>query len=163
MSEHLDVNELARHALFSNIPVETIRTFMDCLGRQAFEPGARIIQENEQGNCLFIIEQGNCEVRKRVLTKDGICEQAIATLKPGETFGEMELVDQQPRSASVVALGAVRVLCLSAHDLQARTGSDYKTFSLVLMNLAREISLRLRRTDLWLAGSLFCVHKNPPG
>lgn len=161
-ADAIDPRELAKQELFAGIDEATISRFIECMERVAYQANDTIIHENETGNRLYLIESGRCEVLKRVLVKDGIANQRIAVLRPGNTFGEMELIDRQPRSATVRAMDAVTVLTLSAVDLYEKASSDYKTFSLILLNIAREISLRLRDTDMWLAGSLFSVKKYEP-
>jgi CRP-like cAMP-binding protein len=65
-----------------------------------YAPGEAIIRENEMGECAYIIEKGRAEITKE---KDG--KQAhIAFLETGMTFGEMSMVDDLPRSATVTAL-----------------------------------------------------------
>lgn len=153
----LDPEKLISHDLFAGLTPEAIAGFIDCFERETYAEGETIIGEGESGNRLYLVENGRCEVLKRVLIKEGIEQQRIAVLHPGETFGEMELVDRQPRSATIRAMEEVSVLALSAIHLYERTCSDYKTFSIILLNLAREVSLRLRATDMWLAGSLFSI------
>ncbi|MEM9226992.1 MAG: cyclic nucleotide-binding domain-containing protein, partial [Verrucomicrobiota bacterium] len=106
-----------------------------------------------------LILSGSVEVIKRVIAKEAIDHETLAILGPGETFGEMELVDLQPRSATIRTLEPVRVLSLSGSDLNILSIEDRRIFSMVVMNLAREISLRLRQTDTWLAGSLFSIRR----
>lgn len=153
------IQQLAQSDLFAGVPTEKIAHFVDCFQRQQHPADTGIIFEAERGNRLYIVESGRCEVVKRVIVNGEILTQRIGYLEVGQTFGEMELVDRQPRSATVRALTDVTTLSLSTVDLYERTqeSADYRTFSLILINIAREISLRLRQTDIYLAGSLFCL------
>jgi CRP-like cAMP-binding protein len=78
----------------------------------------------------------------------------IADLQVGDTFGEMELIDVQPCVATVTALSDVSVLTLSNVDLYALRKRDLKAFTLMMMNLARDISRRLRAMDSRFSGEL---------
>lgn len=69
-----------------------------------FERGEFILRENELGETAFIIEKGLVEVTRRV----GSEQIHLATLGPGETLGEMSIVDDKPRSATAVALWRLR-------------------------------------------------------
>lgn len=145
--------------LFAGIPDQELRKFTEYLDEEVYAAGEAIISEGEMGDRLYIIVAGTAMVEKKVLSKDGISFECIATLKPGETFGEMELVDKQPRSATVRARDSISVLSLPSVSIHQATGEDLRAFSIILLNLAREISLRLRETDSWLAGSLFSIRK----
>ena len=86
-------------------------------------------------------------IEKATAAEDGIFEKRIAVLGVGDVFGEMELIDMQRRSATVRALEAVSVLALSNGDLFRIYESDLPTFTLIVLNLARELSRRLRSID----------------
>lgn len=150
---------LRRHALFNQISDEALVRFVQVLRSNAYDPGEAIIREGETGERLYLILEGRAVVEKKVYNKDGIASERIAVLQKGETFGEMELVDRQPRSATVRALEPTVCWSLSKEDLHNATDDDIATFAQVVLNLAREISLRLRNTDVWLAGSLFSIRQ----
>jgi eukaryotic-like serine/threonine-protein kinase len=69
----------------------------------AFAPGECFIRQGADGDCLFLLESGQCEVR--VEGDDG--SFPVATLGPGDIVGEMALLTGEPRSASVVAMSPV--------------------------------------------------------
>lgn len=150
---------LRRHVLFHKINEAALERFLLVLRSEHFDAGEAIIREGETGDRLYMISQGRVVIEKKVFNKEAITSERIAVLQKGETFGEMELVDSQPRSATVRALDDTTVLSLSRDDLRYATEDDILTFSQVVMNLAREISLRLRNTDVWLAGSLFSIRQ----
>ena len=101
--------------------------------------------------------EGSVEILKIVPdTGEGNMEQ-IATLGMGETFGEMSIIDLHTRSATVRALEDSIVLVLSKKNLAHIWRIHPKIYTLILMNLAREISMRLRNIDARFAISLFSV------
>jgi CRP/FNR family cyclic AMP-dependent transcriptional regulator len=63
----------------------------------------------------------------------------------------MSILDIMPRSATVRALAPARVLKMSAHDLEALYRRDLKAYAIVVLNIAREMSRRLRVADGILA------------
>jgi CRP-like cAMP-binding protein len=71
----------------------------------------------------------------------------------------MELLDQQPRSATVVAHGDTVVLALDNLDLHKLNLRNTRVYAMMLRNLAREVSRRLRATDQYLAVSLFSIRE----
>jgi CRP-like cAMP-binding protein len=88
------------------------------------------------------------EVTKR---SRGGMEARVAVLGPGDWFGEMSIVDIQPRSATVRALAPARLIRLSAADLDALYRHDVRSYAIIVLNLARELSRRLRVADGILA------------
>jgi CRP/FNR family cyclic AMP-dependent transcriptional regulator len=89
----------------------------------------------------------------------GTVVQRIATLEVGDTFGEMELLDVQPCIATVRTLEPTSVLTLSNMNLYRISKMNLKTYTMIILNLARAISRRLRRMDALVAGSLFAAEE----
>jgi CRP-like cAMP-binding protein len=71
----------------------------------------------------------------------------IFLFSEGDVFGEMELIDVQPCAASVRAITPTKALTLSNKGFYQIRKYDLKVFSLMIMNLARDISRRLRKAD----------------
>jgi CRP/FNR family transcriptional regulator, cyclic AMP receptor protein len=67
-----------------------------------YEPGQTIFSQGEQGDSMFVVIEGDIEIR--------VNDKAIDTAHPGELLGEMALVDNLPRSASAVAKTACKVV-----------------------------------------------------
>lgn len=111
-------------------------------------PGTALFHEGDQADDMFVVLQGDIEVQKR--SKHGK-ESRVAVLGPRDWFGEMSIVDVQPRSATVRAVSPARLLRITAADLDALYRYDVKAYALVVLNLAREMSRRLRVADGILA------------
>jgi CRP-like cAMP-binding protein len=71
-----------------------------------YKDGELIVHQGDAGNCMYVIQSGQVEVRKET---NGI-ETQLAVLSEGGIFGEMALLDKEVRSATVRALGDVRIL-----------------------------------------------------
>jgi CRP-like cAMP-binding protein len=110
--------------------------------------GDTIFREGEDANAMFVVMNGEVEVLKR--GKRGV-EARVALLGPGDWFGEMSIVDIQPRSATVRALAPGRLVRVTAADLDALYRYDLRSYAIVILNLARELSRRLRVADGILA------------
>lgn len=94
-----DPGALPKIPLFSDLPEDAfIALFERCPLRRA-EPGDRIIEQGSQGTSFFVI----CAGKVRVLRTDGDATRELATLDEGAFFGEMALLSDAPRSASVEA------------------------------------------------------------
>jgi CRP-like cAMP-binding protein len=107
--------------------------------------GGLFFDEGDPGDRLFVFINGSAVVEKR--TRDGWT--TLATLKPGEAFGEMAVVDQLPRSARVRAVANSLALSLT----RARLDGSPDVAAAVYRNIAVMQTLRLRATNERLAGS----------
>ena len=97
---------------------------------------------------MYVVLQGDVEVLKK--SKSGT-DRRVAVLGPCDWFGEMSIIDVQPRSASVLSVSPARLLRVTAKDLDALYRYDVKSYSLIVLNIAREMSRRLRVADGILA------------
>jgi CRP-like cAMP-binding protein len=112
------------------------------------EVGAAVFREGEEGSAMFVVLAGEMEVTKK--SRAGV-DARVAVLGPGDWFGEMSIVDIQPRSATVRALASGRLICITASDLDALYRHDVRSYAIIVLNLARELSRRLRVADGILA------------
>lgn len=147
------VEFLQAHSLFGGISDEDLKKIVPHLEKHAFAPGAFILEEGEQGDRIYFIEAGRVEVLKRNEQEPDQNYFQLTELGPGATFGEMELIDIQARSASIRTLTAVRCLTLSNMALYRIYQEEPQLYGMVLLNLAREISRRLRRMNALACGS----------
>ena len=77
---------------------------------KTFEPGEVLFREGEQGNEMFIIIQGEVEIRKQTSAK---AFRTLITFHEGDIFGEMALIEKKPRSATAIALTPCRTLVMN--------------------------------------------------
>lgn len=86
----------------------------------SYGAGDYIVREGETGSCMYVVLDGEAEVIRDV----GGTEHRLAFLGPGDFFGEMALFDGEIRSASVRAVGDVRMLTVDKRTLLARVNED---------------------------------------
>ncbi|KAL8907412.1 MAG: hypothetical protein Q9171_005877 [Xanthocarpia ochracea] len=104
--------------LLSSLTLYERSKIADALETQKFSDGQKIIQEGDKGEAFFMVEQGEAEVYK----KDA-GELPIKLYKKGDYFGELALLDDKPRAASVVAKGECKVATLGKDGFQRLLGS----------------------------------------
>lgn len=107
------------------------------------EPGEVVFREGEVARHLYVVHDGHLEVSKH---RDG-GEVVLCEVGPGECVGEMSFIDMQPRSATVRATRATTLWAWSYQSIHERYCADQKSAMLLVMNIAREMSRRLRRAD----------------
>lgn len=145
---------LQSHALFGGLTDDEIEIIIPMLEEEHYSAGDFIIKEGEDGDRLHFIVNGSVEVIKNLNGQNQPSYQQLATFGPGDTFGEMELIDIQKRSASVRALEDVSALTLSNRNMYKLYHLNIKTYTMIIMNIAREISRRLRHMDDLIANAI---------
>jgi len=94
-----DIEFLLHTALLDAIPRSAIWSLLACLDRKKFQAGENLICQGEQGDGLYLIQEGTCAVR---VGKDDAFHQ-VALLKTGAVAGEMAVLTGEPRYADVTA------------------------------------------------------------
>ena len=107
--------------LLSTLTLYERSKIADALDTQKFEPGATIISEGDPGEAFYILEDGEAEVFKSDV---GDGKEAVKRYQKGDYFGELALLDDKPRAASVVAAGEgiVKVAYLGKQGFQRLLG-----------------------------------------
>ncbi|MFO0551398.1 MAG: cyclic nucleotide-binding domain-containing protein [Polyangiaceae bacterium] len=145
------IEQLADIGLFGGLDSTTLTEYVQRLPVLTLQPGEVVFREGDQGRELFVLLQGEMEVIKQSKTQR---ESRVAIFGPGDWFGEMSILDIMPRSATIRALAPSRLLKMSASDLESLYRRDMKAYSIVVLNIAREMSRRLRVADGILADVL---------
>ncbi|MBI2841287.1 MAG: cyclic nucleotide-binding domain-containing protein [Acidobacteria bacterium] len=112
------------------------------LGRR-YRDGDTIVRQGEKGEHMYVIQMGQVEVVEEVGDK----EVRLSVLGDGDIFGEMALFDHQARSATVRALGEVRVLTVDKRTLMRRLQED-PSFAL---RLIQRMASRIRELNTEVA------------
>lgn len=105
--------------------------------------GDYFFNEGDPAGELYVLEKGRVEILRNWQEQ----EYRISTMAQGDCFGEMALIDFCPRSASVRALEDCSAIELSASALHELYEKDPGQFTMIYMNLARELSRRLREVN----------------
>jgi len=135
--------------LFAAVPPRELESLAGEMRERSFPKGSTVVREGRAGSgYMYVIREGQVSVSK--LSKDGR-ETILDFLGVGDFFGEMALLDGEPRSASVRTLCESRMLVLSeAALLKALRGSPELALALI-----RELSRRLREVDEQVGGLHF--------
>jgi CRP-like cAMP-binding protein len=104
-----------------------------------FAPCEKIFTEDTSGDNLYVVLSG----RVKIFAQSGAKKKTLAYLEKGEFFGEMALLDLQPRSASSVAAEACELFVVKKKDFQ-KLLAEYPSISLQIM---KTLSRRLRQAD----------------
>ena len=108
-----------------------------------YKPGQTVIEEGAKDTTAFIVLSGAVEVIK----KSGDSEITIATLGEGQVFGEMGLIEDRPRSATVRAISEIKVRCINREHFNELL----RTKPSVLIPIMKSLFERLRQASDLLA------------
>jgi CRP-like cAMP-binding protein len=102
-----------------------------------YRSGEVIVREGEPGNCMYVVQAGQVEV----VRDEGGRERRLGVIGEASFFGEMAIFETETRSATVRALGDVRVLTIDKRTVLRRIKED----PLLALNLLKTLSARLRQ------------------
>ena len=126
--------------LFRQVPEADLIALAHLVRERRHPKGTLILSQGDQGDTLFLIRSG--QVKVSVVAEDGR-EVILSVLGPGSFFGELALLDDEPRSAHVTAMEETVLLQLHRDDFRNRL----KFAPDLPISLLRELSQRLRRAD----------------
>lgn len=131
---------LQKVPLFSQLAPVELQRVGDVARERAYPRNSVILFEDDPGDALYVVAQG--QVKVVLIGEDGR-EVILSVLGPGEFFGEMALIDDEPRSAHVIAMEDSSLLVLRREDFQGILRQSPG----IGLALLRELSRRLRRVD----------------
>ena len=140
---------VARSPLFAALSIAAIEDITARVAVRRFASGTVVVSQDESGDSLFVIMNGRIKV---VIAGENGREVTLSILRSGESFGEMSMFDQAPRSANCVAVEPAQLLVLSREDLLKHVQAHPRT----ALNLLGEMSRRLRRADQTIAQLALC-------
>lgn len=138
------INILANVKLFKDFTMDELSTMAVQMKTRVAPVDSMICTEGEMGQDFFIIITGKVQILKKDHQNK---EHELSNLQPGDCFGEMSLIDLQPRSASVKAVEETKVASLSHEAFYKMQDEMLPVYSHILLNIAKEFSLRLRNMD----------------
>jgi CRP-like cAMP-binding protein len=133
-------DQLANVPLFSALSKRDLQRVAKASDEVAIEAGRTLVEQGRTGHEFFLILEGEAVVRRN--------NRKVATLGPGQYFGELAILDRGPRSASVVAETDMRVLVLGQREFVGVLDSIPGMSSKLLTTMAQ----RLREADTRAVG-----------
>ncbi len=136
---------LASVPMFSGLQRDELLKFAELTRERTYPKGSVILFQGDPGDSLYVLRQGRAKV---VLIGEDGREVILGVLEPGAHFGELALIDDQPRSAHVIAMEDSQLLILRREDFRRRVEANPS----VAWALLTELSRRLRRADQKIGG-----------
>ncbi len=123
---------------FAALPLEELYHIALAVQEEAAKEGTCVIEQGSLGDKMYIVVAGQLEVR--IFGGNDTEGSRMAMLSDKQVFGDMTLLDDEPRSASVIAVGDVRLLSLQRGDLER----ILRRYSSIAFSMMRILSRRLR-------------------
>lgn len=136
---------LKRVPLFADLSAADLARFGEVTREREYPKNSVILFEDDPGDALYIVSTG--QVKVVLIGEDGR-EVILSVLGDGDFFGEMSLIDDEPRSAHVIAMRDSHLLVLRRDDFQSQLEQHPK----VALELLRVLVQRLRRADEKIGG-----------
>ncbi|MDZ4170350.1 MAG: Crp/Fnr family transcriptional regulator [Coriobacteriia bacterium] len=133
------MSRLAGIPMFADLAPDSVEALAEMVQLRRYPKGAFIVGQNEVGTAMFLLVAGRVKVA--LANPDGR-ELVLSYLEAPAHFGEMALVDGQPRSSDVIAVTDVELLALEARDLSAAIQLQPR----LALSLIATLSRRLRHT-----------------
>lgn len=145
----ITIAKLRDIGLFGALSDEVLDYLAQTLETVRIAPGEPVFREGDAfAREMYVVLEGEMEVTKR--SRRGR-DLRVAILGPSDTFGEMAMIDMQARSATVRALAPSRLIKMTSENMDGLYRFDLKSYTLIVLNVARDLSRRLRVADGILA------------
>jgi CRP-like cAMP-binding protein len=152
---------LQKVSLFQDISRREFGALFQCLVVRQYHAGEVLCREGDIGRALFILEEGEVEIYRKGPSRApqlsdhegtlslenkvwGDESRKIASLKSGDYFGEISLIDEQPRTATVTAVGKVRAYLLYKTEIDKLLREAPRIAAAIMTHLAALLAVRLR-------------------
>lgn len=122
--------------LLADLPHSEVERLASRAKIEHYAIGEELIKEGTSGSMAYFLVSGTCDVRR----KRGSQQRRVATMGPGDFFGELSIIDPAPRTATVTAADDVTVLVLSGYDFNAALKGNKS----MALHLVKTLAKRLR-------------------
>ena len=152
----MDISLIKKAAIFADLNETELERVLEICTEQQFKFGQTIFKEDEPGNRLYIISEGEVRVSRDV---PGSGEEALAVLKPGACFGEMAVFDRSTRSTDAIANTDCVLVTIARSDFEMLLDFNRDLAHKILWSVVKLLCERLRITNdnlrSFLAMSMF--------
>jgi len=129
--------------ILSKMTPDELAHFEERISRRKFQPGSVVFEQGSAGEELFLVISGHASA----YLKNDSANIRLATFGPGTIFGELAILDSQPRSASIVSDDDLECAVLSREQFHILTTERPAIAIKLLEGVSRELTGRLRRAN----------------
>lgn len=149
--EMIQPDEIRNASLFKGLSPDQVVSVLGIAQEKSFLGGDTVVRQFERATDILIILEGAVRIK-------GFQGEDLAELPAGAVVGEVAMVDQGPRSATVIASGRCRAAFIPAADLGRLMAGDAEMKATLMENLAKVLASRLRSSSTQLDSALSQQH-----
>lgn len=141
----MNIKEILENtSLFNGLDDEALEKIAEASKVDEFKKGDKVVKEGDEGDTLMILGEGTLEVYQQVSKHD----VKIGCLEKGAFFGEMALLDNVPRSATIMSKTDSKIIAISQESINELLMNEKGVAYIpIIVNIARGISEKLRKCD----------------
>ncbi len=147
-SDHSTVALLEGVPLFADLSRDELTRIAQVGVQRAYPAGTRVFHEGDASDSCYVVRRGELRVTREHRSGRAI---ALATLRPGELFGELAMLDGEPRSASVETVTEVDLVAIAAADMRGLLAKNPE----ISLKLVSALTRQLRKTNERVASQSF--------
>lgn len=132
---------LSYNYVFRGLPRNVVAGFAAIADVRTYQGGDVLVQQLDFNSDVLILLEGQARIQS-------LSGEAVAEFGPGSIVGEISLIDEQPRSATVVAAGDVKAAVIPAEMFRGMLADDPPTAVTILMNISQVLCRRLRTMNV---------------
>jgi uncharacterized membrane protein len=140
------ISVLASVPLFESLTPAELEALASGLEEKTLDAGQTVFKQGDQGGEMYIVEEGAIDITIGA----GKTAVTLASMFPGQFFGELSLFDGMPRSATATATRSTKLLWLDRHDLVRFIDANPEG----AMKILRELSNRMRKTNVLMSSQV---------
>ncbi len=149
VDKQMDAELLQKTDLFQDLTREELGKITGISAKESFKGAEVIFEEGQSGDKFYLILKGEVRISKII---PGVGEEALVVLKKGAYFGEMSLIDDQPRSAHAIVNRPAELMVIEREDFEKLLFTDKEMAFKLLWSFVRTLSQRLRETNAKIMG-----------
>lgn len=142
----MDAAELFAIDVFAALDAGVRGELAQVVEERTLSAGERIFDEGDPGDTVYAIAEGMVRIEKQIVAGEA-ASKTLSLLIPGELFGEMSVIDSQPRSASAVAAEPTRLFCVSRSAFEDLLARNPRPAVGLLFSVMRAMNERVRRLN----------------
>lgn len=143
---------LKGNEIFKGLNDVEVKEVAEICYKREYKNGSIIFEENSMGSEMYILIEGKVDIQMSMGIETDLA--TVHIIKAGEIFGELSLVDRGPRSATTKAVGDAVAFILEADKFERLVDANYRIGYIVMGNIARIVSIRLRERNIKYTESL---------
>jgi CRP/FNR family transcriptional regulator, cyclic AMP receptor protein len=140
----IDIASLRKVGLFQSLLPEHLKLIAGIVEEQTHPPSTKIFADGDKADRFYFIVSGKVRISKQV---PGMGEEALTILEPGDSFGEMALIDEAPRSADAITNTTVALGTISKSAFEDLLFMNKDLAYDLLWAFVRSLSSRLRESN----------------